>query len=127
MNVTAVTSGETNGSLSLDRNACLHHHLVWSTHLIDRDSFIFLCNRDLALSTNRAGNHIHDHDLLFEHSKNRAQPIRGCISGPLESETDNDGQRSVGRHDDHHHSFPDVERLAGNLAFICVAGFVERV
>ena len=44
-----------------------------------------------------------------------------------ESETDNDGQRSGVRYDDHHHSFPDVERLAGNMAFICIAGFVQCV
>src|SRR5687768_7053439 len=125
MNVTTVTLEKKNGSLSFSRNACLHHHLVWSSHLIDWDSFIFLCDRDLAVPANRAGNHIHDHDLLFEHTKNRAQPLRGRAGRPLESETDNDGQRSGGRHYDYHHSFSDVERLAGNLAFIRVAGFVE--
>src|SRR5215207_162407 len=102
---------KSNESLSFDRNACLHHPLVWSTPLIDWDSFIFLCDRDLAVSANRAGNYIHAHDLLFEHTKDHAQPIRGCIGGPLESETNNDGQRSGDWHDDHHHSFPDVERL----------------
>lgn len=81
-----------NGSLSVDRNARLHHHLVWPSHLIDWDSFIFLRDRDLAVPANGAGNHIHEHDLLFEHTENRAQPIRGRIGGPLESETDNDGQ-----------------------------------
>ena len=85
MNVTTVTFGEKNGSFSFDRHACLHHPLVWTTHLIDRDSFIFLCDRHLAVSANRAGNHIHDHDLLFEHTKNRAQPIRRRIGGASSS------------------------------------------
>ena len=127
MNVTAVTLREKYGSLSLDRNACFHHPLVWSTDLIDRDRFIFLCDWHLVVPANRAGNHIYDYDLLFEHSKNSAEPICGCVGGPLESETDNDGQRPGVWDDDHHHSFPDVERLAGNLAFIYIAGFVERV
>ena len=127
MDVTAVTFGEKNGSRSFDRNARLHHPLVWSSNLIDWDSFIFLCNRDLALSADRAGHDTHHYDLLFEPTQNYAQPLCRRIGGPLESEAYNVGQRSGKRHDNLHYSFPHVERLAGNLAFVCVAGSIERV
>jgi hypothetical protein len=108
-------------------NVCLHHPLAGSSYFLDWDSFIFLCNRDLVISTNRAGNFHYDHDLLFEHTKDRTQPVRRRIGGPLESEADNDVKRPCIWCHDNYYPGADVEWIAKDLGVVWVDGYLQRI